>query len=65
MIELMGLGAGPKVGRGIEPKELGCHIEPTWMGHDIEPIRNMTWHRANSPVWRVKWSIHIFAHTDS
>ena len=33
----MGLGVGPEVGRGIEPREMGCDIEPTWVGRALNP----------------------------
>ena len=41
------IGVEPKVGCGIESKELGYHVEPTWMGRDIELNRSMTWHETN------------------
>ena len=47
MIEPMDLGVGPKVGCGVEPKELGYNVEPMWMGRGNEPIRSMTWHKAS------------------
>lgn len=43
IIEPMGLDIGPIVGRGIELNKLDFLVELTWMGHDIEPNRSMTW----------------------
>ena len=42
-MEPMGLGVGPKVGHGMEPREMGYDVEPTPVGCDIEPNRNVTW----------------------